>query len=930
MKKITLLLAVLCLTVLANAQTQLVAPSISAPTVATSSGFTANWSTVTNALSYNVKIYLNGTSSLVTNKVIYGQTTATLAMSGLTGSTAYQCSVTALGDGVSYSNSPESPMSASISTLAPTLVTALPTANTASSVTSTGFSGSWALVTGATGYTITVYDALSNIVFYTPSLSSSTTTAAVTGLNAATNYTYTVTATGDASTATTSAPVAVTTLAATALSTPTGLAVATANIKATVFTASWTATTGAISYDVKVYNAGNLVSTTNSITTSVLIGGLTPATAYTVKVTAKANLLTNLNSLESASVGFTTNASGSLSTPLITINGATRIGTYGFTANWDAAITSSTSYLIKVYQGSTLVNATYAPGAAITKSVIGANLSPNTAYTYTVSAIAATSPNFESVESAPSPVFTTQIAGYAMQYADTTGLKNEIKYGIADVYELTSSGSTYQLALGSTATGLIVSRGFTLRAQTGLAAKPIFTYNNTSTGSSSTVFSTTTPGLNISFENLELSGVNVGNSTQSILFTATNITTWATVAIKNCKVYNFLNATSSTGGNGILRIEGPSSIDGVNKSTVTLLNSTFDNCGGRFIHLYNPSVSSYVKFGAVLLSNCTFSNFTGTTGNPNAVIFYRTATQKALATSLTVDHCTFYGFNSSNNIITVQNQSPGGPITMTSPILVKNSIFDCGTPAYAMTYTNSTGNTTIFDNSWTSNFSTPLVPAVNALFITNPFVASPVPTYTSVSTKDFTLSNKSSFICTDGYVAGNTFGVTLSTLAAPSTINDASGMTSSSFIASWSAVSGATGYLVNVYNGTTIVASSRVSVANGTLSGLAPNTTYTYKVIAIGDGTNFSSSVESAASSTFSTSVATAIINLNGNSFITTYGKTIISSEIGMIQVYNLQGAKMLEVQSVSKLNTNLACGIYLVKLTTSKGQVTNAKVLIR
>ncbi|MEI8273898.1 MAG: T9SS type A sorting domain-containing protein, partial [Paludibacter sp.] len=636
-----------------------------------------------------------------------------------------------------------------------------------------------------------------------------------------------------------------------------------------------------------------------------------------------ANPLTNTNSVESAAVAFTTNASGSLATPTIS-TGATRIGTYGFTANWDAAITNATSYLIKVYQGSTLVNATYAPGASIIKSVIGANLLPNTAYTYTVSAIAAATPNFESVESAPSPVFTTQVAGYALQYADSTGLKNEIKYGIADVYELTSSGATYILVPSASATGLIISRGFTLRGQTGLSAKPIFSYSNTSTSSTLVIFSTTTPGLNMSFENLELNGTNAGSGGQALIFTATNSTTWATVAIKNCKVYNFIN------GNGIFRLEGPSTVDGVNKTTVTLLNSTFDNCAGRFIHLYSASLSSSQKYGAVTLTNCTFSNFTLTTAsNPNAIIFYRSATQKALATSLTVNHCTFYGFNSSNNIITIQNQSPGGPVTMSSPVSIKNSIFDCGSPAYAMTYTAQTANTTIFDNCWTSNFSTPLVPAVNSVLITNPFVASPVPTYTSISTKDFSLSNKSSFICTDGYVAGNINNAVLTALAPPSTINDANSG-AWGFSASWSAVTGATGYLVNVYSGSTIVASSRVSVANVSISNLTPNITYAYKVIAIGDGVNFSSSVESAASNAFSTSFATVVNSIKAHSFITAFGKTIISSETGLIQVYSIQGAKIIEAPAVSTLNTNLANGIYLVKLTATNGLVTNAKVQIK
>lgn len=930
MKKITLLFAVLLTAITLSAQTQLASPTIGSPTVATSSGFTSNWTVVSNALSYNVKIYLNGTTTLVTNKVVYGQATATLAISGLTGSTAYQCTVTALGDGVTYSNSPESSFSTSITTLSPTLATSAPTANAATAITSTGFTANWSLASAATSYTITVYDASSNIVFYTPNLGNSVVTGVVTGLNAGTNYTYTVTAAGDASTTATSASVAVTTLAASALTTPTGLAATAANLKATYFTPTWTAVTGAVSYDVRVYSGSTLISTKNSLTNSILIAGLTPSTAYTFTVTAKANPLTNLNSAEATAVAFTTNASGSLATPSITV-GATRVGTYGFTANWDAAIASATGYVVKVYQGVTNVYTVYVPGASVIKSVIGANLLPNTAYTYTVSAVAATTPNFESAESAPSPSFTTQNTGYAMQYADSVGLKNEMKFGVADIYELTTSGYNYVLTPSTSATGLVVNRGFTLRGQTGLASKPIFSYSNSSTSSSQTVFSTTTPGLSFAFDNLELNGTNANTSgSQAILLTATNTTTWANVEIKNCKIYNFLNASSSAGGNGMLRLEGPSSVDGTNKTTVSLSNSTFDNCAGRIITLYTASLSSYQRYGLVSLDNCTFSNITGTTGNPNTIVIYRSATQKALGTSLSINHCTFYGYNSSNNIFTIQNASPGGPTTMSSPIAIKNCVFDTGSPAYALTYTSSTGNTTVFDNCWTSNFSTPLVPAVNALYITNPFSASPVPAYTNVATKNFSLTNLSSFICTDGYVAGNRYGVSLSALAAPVTINDASGITSTSFNASWSAVSGATGYLVNVYNGTNLVTSLRVASESATINDLASNTIYTYKVIAIGDAVNFSSSGESVASNAFSTSIGTNINKPNVKFNITVSGNTILASESGNFEIFNLQGIRLLEVSNVNYIETNLLNGLYVVRFTNNAGKQNVQKIIIK
>ena len=59
------------------------------------------------------------------------------------------------------------------------------------------------------------------------------------------------------------------------------------------------------------------------------------------------------------------------------------------------------------------------------------------------------------------------------------------------------------------------------------------------------------------------------------------------------------------------------------------------------------------------------------------------------------------------------------------------------------------------------------------------------------------------------------------------------------------------------------------------------------------------------------------------------HGKTIIASETGTIQVYNLQGAKILEVMAVSQMNTNLANGLYIVRFSNKNGQSATKKVII-
>ncbi len=83
----------------------------------------------------------------------------------------------------------------------------------------------------------------------------------------------------------------------------------------------------------------------------------------------------------------------------------------------------------------------------------------------------------------------------------------------------------------------------------------------------------------------------------------------------------------------------------------------------------------------------------------------------------------------------------------------------------------------------------------------------------------------------------------------PPVVDDATNVTNSGFTAHWQSVAGATGYTVNVYNGSTLITSYPISnpaTLTQIVTGLpSPNTTYTYKVIAKGDGITKGDSKES-------------------------------------------------------------------------------------
>jgi len=63
--------------------------------------------------------------------------------------------------------------------------------------------------------------------------------------------------------------------------------------------------------------------------------------------------------------------------------------------------------------------------------------------------------------------------------------------------------------------------------------------------------------------------------------------------------------------------------------------------------------------------------------------------------------------------------------------------------------------------------------------------------------------------------------------------------------------------------------------------------------------------------------------------FLVIEGKTINTTESGTIQVYTMQGTKILEARSVCLLKTNLAKGLYIIRFTNKYGQVSTKKVIL-
>jgi len=687
-------------------------------------------------------------------------------------------------------------------------------------------------------------------------------------------------------------------------------------ITAVGFTANWTpADANALSFDVKVYDATLvLVKTVNAVgatTATVAITGLTPSTAYTFTVTAKGDGTIFTNSTESAPVNVSTNAFITLTTP--TVGTASRVTLTNFVANW-TPVNNATSYNINVYDASNALvtgfpkNVTGATTQTLAITATGGVLLPNTTYTFTVTAKGDSITYSNSSESSKSASFTTATSGsFVMQYAaaDAITLTADIKAGAADIYELTESGGIYSFSTTTSDNNTII-RNTTIRAAAGLAAKPILKLTTTSTSGTADIFNTVVANMTIRFTGLEFNGTNTATGgTQPIIFYAKGTASLnCNVYFTDCYIHDCLNAS----GNGVIRLDGMTgNTVGTNTSSMYIKNCTFSNFGGRALYLNAANATLYG--GNCQVENTTFTGCSvlSTRGN----VLYNTASTGQWAGNITFNHCTI-------NSIAVKS----GENSFRQNVLATGGVFsiqNCLFTAVQGTLTNATISYCYLAGITTAPTGT----------ITSSFAATPIPAYTDIVTLNFRLTNAGSFICADGFVAGNTYN----SLAVPAVSAGGSDITSGGFTANWAAVTNASSYDVRVFDATPAQVGSTTNVTAGTLSlvitGLIANASYTYTVTAIGDHTTYFDSPVSATSAPVSTLV-TGINRTETGISVWVNNREISCSEIGTMQVFNLQGAKVLQAQNVNKVATTLESGLYIVRFTGSNGQMNNTKIIIK
>ena len=128
-------------------------------------------------------------------------------------------------------------------------------------------------------------------------------------------------------------------------------------------------------------------------------------------------------------------------------------------------------------------------------------------------------------------------------------------------------------------------------------------------------------------------------------------------------------------------------------------------------------------------------------------------------------------------------------------------------------------------------------------------------------------------------------------------VGSATLITGDGFTANWSTVSSAQSYTVNVYQGATLAGTfnaSGGSTSSLLISGLLPNTSYSYRVVAKGDGTNYGDSNESDSSSSFQTLDA-GVVSILTNFGDGTWGATATSYTSGSYPTSSINGFNLVK-----------------------------------
>lgn len=355
----------------------LAAPTATSPTTVTTNQFTANWTSVQNAVDYvlDVSTAADFSAPVLTGQVVNG---TSFLVPNLTANTRYYYRVRAHNGTVLSDYSNVITLLTSGVVVPPVSSLDAPVATTATSLTHQSFTANWQPVVNANDYLLDVAtDAGFSSLIVTGRVVSDV-QSAVMGLTPLTPYWYRVRARNGAVLSAWSNVINPTTL-------DTPLPAPTANLAGGTnsFTATWSAVPTADDYVLDVSTSPSfssfVVQAQTVLGTSQFVNGLTAGATYFYRVRARRSATFSPNSnIITVQLGLTAPAD-----PVATA--ATAVTSNSFTANWNN-VTGAADFLLDVATdagfGSLVVNNRVV--AALTSDVTG--LSPNVQYWYRVRA----------------------------------------------------------------------------------------------------------------------------------------------------------------------------------------------------------------------------------------------------------------------------------------------------------------------------------------------------------------------------------------------------------------------------------------------------------------------------------------------------------------------------------------------------------------
>lgn len=547
-----------------------------------STSLTLSWTASTGATSYDV---YNG-STLLGNA-----TGVSYNVTGLTANTSYTFKVIAKNS-VGSAPGVGSGASVSATTLvaAPADVTGLAT----SSVTQTTLTLSWTGSTGATSYDIYNDSTLLTNV--------ATTSYAVSGLTAGTQYTFKVIAKNAGGSAPGIGSGASTTVTTTVAPPADVTNLSVSNLSSTTLTLNWTASPTATSYDV--YNGATLLGNTGSLNYNVT--GLTASTSYTFKVIAKnaggssTGVTVNATTIASAPNPVTNLVAGTVTSNSIPITWSYTNGTDAV-ANFEVAFSSNggSSYTVS----SSLVNP-----SSTSYTVTG--LSPSTSYMIRVVAIDASSNRSTAVTvtattaaaAAPNPVTNLAVGTMNPSTVPLTWTAPSGGSAVAD-YEVAYStdGTNFTVASSTvtttsyTVTGIHQSTAYTFR---------VVAIDGSGNRSTAVTTTATTPALTVTASPVG----GTYNGTQSVSLTTNGVsgtviyyTTDGSTPTSSSSVYSsaILVSTSETLKYYAVNPVGDSSTVQSQTYTISTMTVTASPVSGTYSSNQNITLTTNVSGGTI-------------------------------------------------------------------------------------------------------------------------------------------------------------------------------------------------------------------------------------------------------------------------------------------------------------------------------------------